>query len=39
MHAIFQYFYEYFPERGTIEYPFDLELFKRQGEENSRLIG
>ena len=33
--AIFQYFYEYFSERGTVEYPVDMELFKKQGEENS----
>lgn len=35
MHAIFQYFYVYLSEKGNIEYPFDVELFKRQGEENS----
>lgn len=37
MHAIFQCIYVYLSEKENVEYPFDVELFKRQGEENSEF--
>ena len=37
MHAIFQHFYVHLSEKENIEYPFDVELFKKQGEENSEF--